>query len=75
VLYPLSYEGRGRGMSKTWEKTCCGPSTILLIIDFSLWGRWSGRFLEAAGTLRGGGSASGRAFPASFGGEAGRLRR
>ena len=23
MLYPLSYEGRGRGMQKRWQKTRC----------------------------------------------------
>src|SRR5207248_9527806 len=62
---------RGRGMLKTWEKTCCGASIIVPNLDFSCWTGPSGRLLRAGAALRDERTASGRASAASGGGEVG----
>ena len=42
-------------MCKTWEKTCCGASSIVQNLDFSCWTGSSGRLLRVGAALRAGG--------------------
>jgi hypothetical protein len=62
-------------MLKTWEKTCCGASTIVRNLDFSCWTGPSGGLLGAAGALGVPWPAWGRASAASGGREISGLRR
>jgi hypothetical protein len=58
-------------MLKTWEKTCCGASSIVRNLDFSCWTGPSGWLVGGVGTLWVVWTPSGRASGRSGGGKVG----